>query len=115
MYDLAIEYDPERAYIRQEMVALIKPHRDLLCFFAQMSGEYVLGLDFISYDALEGSVPVYMINREQVKVLLAEEGSKFRRAYRSSGLGKAILVTFTSEDGRGWVKLYWALPEMSEF
>jgi hypothetical protein len=115
MYELPIEYNPERAYIQQEMVALIKPHRDLLCFFAQMSGEYVLGLDFISYDALEGSVPVYMINRGQVKVLLAEEGGKFKRAYRSSGLGKAILVTFTSEDGRGWVKLYWALGEVRQF
>jgi hypothetical protein len=115
MYDLAIEYGPGRAYIQQEMVELIKPHRDLLCFFAQMSGDYVLGLDFISYDALEGSVPVYMINREQVKVLLAEEGSKFRRAYRSSGLGKAILVTFTSAAGRGWVKLSWAMGEVRQF
>jgi len=115
MYDLPIEYNPERNYIQQEMVALIKPHRDLLCFFAQMSGEYVLGLDFYEYDVMVGSVPVYMIDRGQVQVLLAEEGSKFKRAYRSSGLGKAILVTYTSEDGRGWVKLYWALPEMGQF
>ena len=115
MYDLPIEYSSEREYKRQEMVELIKPHRDLLCFFAQMSGEYVLGLDFISYDALEGSVPVYMINREQVKVLLAEEGGKFKRAYRSSGLGKGILVTYTSESGRGWVKLYWALGEIRQY
>jgi hypothetical protein len=115
MYDLAIEYDSGRAYIQQEMVELIKPHRELLCFFAQMSGEYVLGLDFLSYDAIEGSVPVYMIDREQVRVLLAEEGSKFKRAYRSSGLGKAIMVTYTSADGRGWVKLYWAMGEVREF
>jgi len=115
MYSLPIEYNPEQSYIRQEMVGLIKPHRDLLCFFAQMSGEYVLGLDFYEYDVMSGSVPVYMIDREQVKVLLAEEGGKFKRAYRSSGLGKAILVTYTSEDGRGWVKLYWALPEMRQF
>jgi len=115
MYELPIEYNPERSYTQQEMVALIKPHRDLLCFFAQMSGEYVLGLDFYEYDALAGAVPVYMIDRYQVSVLLAEEGSKFKRAYRSSGLGKAILVTYTSEDGRGWVKLYWALSEMREY
>ena len=115
MYDLPIEYDPERGYIRQEMVGLIKPHRDLLCFFAQMSGEYVLGLDFYEYDEPAGTVPVYMIDREQVQVLLAGKGSKFKRAYRSSGLGKAILVTYTSERGRGWVKLYWALPEMRQF
>jgi hypothetical protein len=111
MYSCPIEYDPGRDYIRQEMVALIKVHRNLLCFFAQMSGAYVLGLDFTAYDAVEGSVSVYMINREQVRILLAEEGPKFKRAYRSSGLGKAILVTFTSEAGRGWVKLYWALSE----
>ena len=115
MYELPIEYNRGRGYIRQEMVGLIKPHRDLLCFFAQMSGEYVLGLDFYEYDELSGAVPVYMIDREQVQVLLAEEGSKFKRAYRSSGLGKAILVTYTSESGRGWVKLYWALPEMRQF
>jgi hypothetical protein len=115
MYDLPIEYNPEREYIRQEMVELIKPHRNLLCFFAQMGGEYVLGLDFYEYDVMAGSVPVYMIDREQVKVLLVEEGGKFKRAYRSSGLGKAILVTFTSEDGRGWVKLYWALGEVRQY
>ena len=97
------------------MVALIKPHRDLLCFFAQMSGEYVLGLDFYEYDERAGVVPVYMIDREQVQVLLVEEGSKFKRAYRSSGLGKAILVTYASERGRGWVKLSWALGEVRQF
>jgi hypothetical protein len=97
------------------MVEMIKPHRNLLCFFAQMSGEYVLGLDFYEYDAMAGSVPVYMIDREQVKVLPAEEGSKFKRAYRGSGLGKAILVTYTGERGRGWVKLYWALGEVRQY
>jgi len=115
MYELPIEYNPGRGYIQQEMVGLIKPHRDLLCFFAQMSGEYVLGLDFYEYDEMAGTVPVYMIGREQVGVLLAEEGSKFKRAYRSSGLGKAILVTYASERGRGWVKLYWALGEVRRF
>jgi hypothetical protein len=114
MYDLPIEYDPDRVYTRQEMVEMIKPHRNLLCFFAQMSGEYVLGLDFYEYDVPAGSVPVYMIDREQVKVLLSEEGGKFKRAYRSSGLGKAILVTYTSERGRGWVKMYWAIGEVRQ-
>jgi len=84
-------------------------------FFCADGWGYVLGLDFYEYDEMAGSVPVYMIDREQVKVLLVEEGGKFKRAYRSSGLGKAILVTFTSECGRGWVKLYWALGEVRQY
>lgn len=107
MYSCPIEYDPGGDYIQQELVALIKPHRNLLCFFAQMSGEYVLGLDFTAYDSLEGAVPVYMINQEQVRVLLAAEGAKFKRAYRSSGLGKAILVTRSASSGQAVYEWGW--------
>lgn len=57
-----LDYDPKRRYTRREMIDLIKPHRELLCFFAQATGyrECVLGLDFDEFDASDGSVPVYV-------------------------------------------------------
>ena len=115
MYSCPIEYDPEGEYKRSELVALIKPHRPLLCFFAQMSGAYLLGLDFERYDDETRTVPVYVIDREQARVVLQAEGSKFKRAYRSVGYGKGIVVTYLEKSGPGWLKLRWELAESQEF
>ena len=113
VFSCAIEYEPDRAYSRREMIDLIKEQRQLLCFFAQSAGyrQGVLGLDFDNYDALTGTVPVYVMDRAQAKVVIKAEGKKFKKAYDSSGLGQAIMVTFTSPSGRGWFKLRWELAE----
>jgi hypothetical protein len=113
MFSCPIEYEAGQKYIRQEMIELIKPHRQLLCFFAQTAGyrRGVLGLDFDRYDRQTGTVPVYVMDQEQAKIVVKAEGSKFKKAYRSSGLGKAIMVTFTSPNGRGWFKMRWELDE----
>ena len=113
MFSCPIKYKAERKYTRQEMIELVKPHRQLLCFFAQTAGHRrgVLGLDFDRYDRQEESVPVYVMGEAEAKVLSKAEGRKFKKAYQSSGLGKAIMVTFTSPSGRGWFKLRWELDE----
>ncbi len=111
MFSCPIEYDPKREYTRREMVEIIKPHRSLLCFFAQTTGEYVLGLDFEAYSAQDSSVPVYVLDKEQTRVMVKAEGNKFKKAYRNSGLGQAIMVTYMRAEGHGWVKLRWELDE----
>jgi hypothetical protein len=113
IFNCPIEYEAGREYTRQEMVELIKEQRQLLCFFAQSAGyrQGVLGLDFDNYDAVSGTVPVYVMDREQARVVIKAEGKKFKKAYDSSGLGQAIMVTFTSPSGRGWFKLRGELAE----
>ena len=113
IFSCAVEYEPGRAYTRQEMIELIKVQRRLLCFFAQSAGyrQGVVGLDFDNYDAVTGMVPVYVLDREQAKVVIKAEGQKFKKAYESSGLGQGVMVTFTSPSGRGWFKLRWELAE----
>ena len=113
IFSCALEYEPDRAYTRQEMIDLIKEQRQLLCFFAQSAGygPGVLGLDFDNYDALTGMVPVYVMDREQARVVIKAEGKKFKKAYDRSGLGQGVMVTFTSPSGRGWFKLGWELAE----
>ena len=111
IFSCAIEYEPDRAYSQREMIDLIKEQRPLLCFFAQSAGyrQGVLGLDFDNYDAVTGMVPVYVLDREQARVVIKAEGKKFKKAYESSGLGQGVMVTFTSPSGRGWFKLRWEL------
>ena len=113
IFSCPLEYEPGREYTRQEMIDLIKVQRQLLCFFAQSAGyrQGVLGLDFDNYDALTGTVPVYVMDRTQARVVIKAEGKQFKKAYDSSGLGQAIMVTFTSPSGRGWFKLRWELAE----
>jgi hypothetical protein len=93
---------------------LITPHRELLCFFAQVAGgpRGVLGVDFDRYDAARQMIPVYVLNEEMVKLLIAVEGREFKRAYRDSRCGRDIIVTFTGPWGRGWCVMRWQLsPE----
>jgi len=113
MYECPVEYEPEKRYTRREMIELIKAQRQLLCFFAQQSGvrRCVLGVEFEGYEAESGMVPVYVIGEAEAKVVERVEGKKFKRAYRSSGVGQAIMVTFTSPSGRGWFKLRWEVDE----
>jgi hypothetical protein len=92
---------------------IIKAQRQLLCFFAQQTGykRCVLGLEFEKYEPKSKMVPVYVLGEMEAKVVEQVEGKKFKRAYRSSQVGQAIMVTFTSPNGRGWFKLRWELDE----
>ena len=105
------EYDPEREYTRRELIEVILPHRELLCFFAQTSGyrRCVLGLDFDEYDPSDGSVPVLVMERDEARVMLEVHGRRFKRAYERSRCGKSLLVTFTTPRGRGWFQMGWKL------
>ena len=113
MYQCPVEYEPEKQYNRREMIELIKAQRQLLCFFAQSSGanRCIVGLEFEGYEPVSGMVPVYVMGEAEAKVVERVEGKKFKRAYRSSRLGQAIMITFTSPSGRGWFKLRWELDE----
>ena len=113
MYECSVEYEPGKRYSRREMIELIKAQRQLLCFFAQQSGDRrcVLGLEFERYDVVSKMVPVYVLGEMEAKVVEQVEGKKFKRAYRSSQVGQAIMITFTSPSGRGWFKLRWELEE----
>ena len=117
IYRCKVDYDPRRRYTRQEMIGLIEPHRELLCFFAQASGyrRCVLGLDFDNYDSDDGLVPVVVMSGEQAKVLIRVHGRKFRRAYRDSRPGRGLVVTFTWPDGSGWFRTKWRLDEERVF
>ncbi len=112
-YQCPMEYDPDQEYTREELIGLIKVHRELLCFFAQMSGyrRCVLGVALDEYDEASGCVPVYVINRQGAKVLMQAEGRKFAQAYRSSEAGKNLMVTFTSRQMTGWFKMRWQAPQ----
>jgi len=113
MYQCPVAYEPEKRYSRGEMIELIKAQRQWLCFFAYQSGNRrcVLGLEFEGYEGSSGMVPVYVLGETEAKVVERVEGQKFKRAYRSSRVGQAIMVTFTSPSGRGWFKLKWELDE----
>lgn len=113
MYQCPVDYEPEKQYSRREMIELIKAQRQLLCFFAQQSGakRCVLGLEFEQYEPASRMVPVYVMGEAEAKVVERAEGKKFKRAYRSSLVGQAIMITFTSPSGRGWFKLRWELDE----
>ncbi len=113
-FECPIDYQPGYPYIRQEMIDLITPHRELVCFFAHTAGEKrcVLGVDFDRYDAVRRSVPVYVLPPAVVETLMAFEGREFKRAYRESRCGRDIIVTFTAPAGRGWFVMKWQLrPE----
>jgi len=45
------------------------------------------------------------------QVLITVKGRKFEQAYRRSGPGRGIVVTFTSRRGQGWFRMEWALTE----
>jgi len=113
MYQCPVEYEPEKRYSEGEMKEMITAQRQLLCFFAQEAGyrRCVLGMEFERYDVASGMVPVYVMGETEAKVVERVEGKKFKRAYRSSQVGQAIMVTFTSPSGRGWFKLRWELDE----
>ena len=107
------EYDPQANYIRQEMVEMITGQRQLLSLFAQASGQKrcALGLDFEDYDPSDGSVPVYLLGKEEVDALSLVEGKKLRKAFRASRVGKNLVVTFNALVGRGWFRMRFDLGE----
>jgi len=82
VFDCAVEYDPRRRYTREEMIELITPHRELLCFFAQASGysHCVLGLDFDRYDPHSHFVPVIVMDGQEARPLLHVHGRRFKQA-----------------------------------
>jgi hypothetical protein len=116
MYQCPVEYEPEKQYTRREMIEMIKAQRQQLCFFAQESGyrRCVLGMEFERYDEVSKMVPVYVLGETEAKLVERVEGKKFKRAYRSSQVGQAIMITFTSPSGRGWFKLRWELGTPKE-
>jgi hypothetical protein len=99
------------------MIELIKPHRELLCFFAQATGyrECVLGLDFDAYDPRASSLPVYVMNKQMARVVARVEGRAFKRALNSIRAGRNVIVTFTSPTLSGWFKMRWQLGETRTF
>jgi len=106
-----ITYDPKRQYTREEMIDMIKAHQELLCFFAQASGyqQCVLGLDFDQYDSSDTTVPVFVMEAQEAKVLLKVHGRRFKKAYQLSGPGNSPVVTFTSRRVSGWFTMDWKL------
>lgn len=117
IFQCKVDYDPRRRYTRREMIDLIEPHQELLCFFAQSSGyrRCVLGLDFDKYDRRTRFVPVMVMSGEQAKILTRVHGRRFRRAYRDSRPGRSVVVTFTGPDGSGWFEMEWKLDEEHVF
>jgi len=112
-----IVYDAKRGYTRQEMIDLIKPQRELLCFFAQATGyrECVLGLDFDAYDARDSLVPMFVMNKQQAQVVAQAEGRAFKRALNNIRAGRNVIVTFTSPSATGWFKMRWRLSDTHTF
>lgn len=111
VFDCEMEYDPQRRYTQEEMVALIRPHSQLLCFFAQASGyaHCVLGLDFDRYDPHSRSVPVIVMEGQEARPLLSVHGRRFKRAYQASRPGRSLVVTFSSPGAAGWFQMAWEL------
>jgi hypothetical protein len=93
------------------MLAVIRPHRELLCFFAQAAGYEgcVLGVDFDRYDPSDATAPVLVMERAEARVLTQVHGRRFEQAYRVSGPGKPLVVTFTSPRVNGWFRMDWEL------
>jgi hypothetical protein len=104
-----VTYNPKRRYTHEEMVDVIMPHQELLCFFAQVAGyeRCVLGLDFD--DPIDGMVPVFVMESREAKPLLRVHGRRFKQAYQLSGPGNTLVVTFTSPRVSGWFKMDWEL------
>jgi hypothetical protein len=51
---------------------------------------------------------VQVIPAEYMPALLAVEDRAFRQAYRRSGRGQGLLVTYVWPDGKGWRLLPWS-------
>jgi hypothetical protein len=104
-----VAYNPKRRYTHAEMVDVIMPHQELLCFFAQSAGyeRCVMGLDFD--DPTDGMVPVFVMESREAKPLLKVHGRRFKQAYQTSGPGNTLVVTFTSPRVSGWFKMNWKL------
>jgi hypothetical protein len=109
-YFLPIHYDPGRRYTAAQLAVLLQEQAALLCWFAAESGadRCALGVDFEEYDAVAGLAPVQVIPAEYMPALLAVEDRAFRQAYRRSGRGQGLLVTYVWPDGKGWRLLPWS-------
>jgi hypothetical protein len=68
-------------------------------------------LDFEDYDPNDGSVPVYLLGKEEVDALSLVEGKKLRKAFRASRVGKNLVVTFNTPVSRGWFRMRFDLGE----
>ena len=112
-FECPIEYEPGRDYIRQEIIDLIQPHAALLCFFVESARvkRCVVGIDFDQYDRAPRMAPGYVMIEAEAKPLAQFEGPEFRRAYRQSGYGRSVVVTFTGQWWRGWFALRWQWPQ----
>ncbi|MCP4601049.1 MAG: hypothetical protein GY847_11075 [Proteobacteria bacterium] len=93
---------------------MTKPHHELLCFFAQSSGyqQCILGLDLAEYDRTDMTMPILVMSGEEAKPLLKVHGRRFKRAYRVSGPGNTLVVTYSDGQNSGWFKIDWKMdPE----
>ncbi len=108
-YLLPISYELTRRYTEAQLAVLLKEQAALLCWFAQQSGydPCALGVDFEAYDAARGLAPVQVIPPPVLAPLLEVEDSAFRRAYRRSGVGRGVLVTYLWPERKGWLFLPW--------
>jgi hypothetical protein len=90
---------------------MMEPHQELLCFFAQQAGyqQSILGLDLEEYDAVDMTIPVLVMSGEEAKPLLKVHGRRFKQAYRTSGPGNPLLVTYSNGRDSGWFKIDWKL------
>ena len=96
------------------MIEIVEPQQELLCFFAQASGyqQCILGLDLEEYDAVDMTAPVLVMSGEEGKILLKVHGRRFKQAYRVSGPGNTLVVTYSDGRNSGWFKIDWKLdPE----
>ncbi len=106
---MPINYDPGRRYTEAQLAVLLREQAALLCWFAEQSGydPCALGVDFEAYDATAGLVPVQVIPADYVAPLLEVESSAFRRAWRRSGVGRGVLVTYLWPGRKGWLLVPW--------
>jgi hypothetical protein len=113
VFQCPLAYQPGHDYIRQEIVDLIEPHAELLCFFVECARvkRCVVGIDFDGYDPVTQMAPVYVMTEAEAKPMMRFEGAEFRRAYRQSGYGRSVVVTFTGQWWRGWFELKWQWPK----
>lgn len=114
-YGLPIRYEPGRRYTEAQLGALLAEQTALLCWLAAQSGydPCALGVDFEAYDVATGMAPVQVIPPAYMPTLLAVEDHAFRQAWRRSGRGQGLLVTYVWPARKGWRLLPWALAGLA--
>ena len=66
---------------------------------------------FEEYDPRDGSVPVYLLGKLEIEALAIVEGKKIVKAFRTSRVGKNVVITYNTSVGRGWFLMRFDLGE----